>query len=400
MGLRNSFRNYLIRRLDTKGLMNDYINSTIRWNTKLVNDDSVLKSSDVNELMNDISTQIALAKPVLKDSEGNKIKHGYALDLLNHPNDYLTATEFMQLQTNALLLHGEVFPVYDGESLHLLDNIYSYLDDNLVEHYSLNGNELPSSLVEHVKKMGVRFDQGTGILDLAKSTLEGVMNAEETLTDKYKKGGLLAFLLKIDTVLNPGNKMQGEVIKHITSQLDDVSNKSVTKMIPLGKGYNVETLESPVEDDKVLNYLNVYKPDLGKFFGINVDTYQKLMVSDVEKAMMYLHNKTVKPILQNLAEHYTHLLLNGTGLHVEFELNTLDFVNYSTKTTIAYNNVRTGIWSPNDASEILGAPRSDDPLADERYISRDLVPLKDLPDVVKASLKGGDINDSTGNTKL
>lgn len=399
MGLRKSLRKYLIRRLGGTTTMSSRINDTIRWQSKMVGEDSILKSSDVNELLNDISTQIALAKPVVRDNEGNKVG-SEALKILRKPNDYLTETEFMQLLTNVLLLRGDLYVAYDGQQIHVLENIQSTLDENLIEHYTIGGQELPSSMIEHVKKMGIRTDKGTGILDLARDTLNGVMNAESTLNDKYIKGGLLAFLLKIDTVLSPNNTIQAEMVKHITDQLDKVSNGDETKMIPLGKGYNIETLESPVQDDSVLSYLNVYKPDLGKFFGINVDTYQKLMVDDVEKAMMYLQNKSVRPILQNLGEHLSNLLLEDSDrYHIEFEINSLDFVTYSTKTTIAYNNVRAAVWSPNDASEILGVPKSDDPLANERLISRDLVPLKNLPDIVEKTLKGGDIdgNNTTEN---
>ncbi|MEJ9121894.1 phage portal protein, partial [Bacillus thuringiensis] len=54
----------------------------------------------------------------------------------------------------------------------------------------------------------------------------------------------------------------------------------------------------PLDDEKTLAYLNVYKKDLGKFLGINVDTYTELIKEDIEKAMMYIHNKAVRPIMK------------------------------------------------------------------------------------------------------
>lgn len=54
-----------------------------------------------------------------------------------------------------------------------------------------------------MKNIGADHLKGKGILDLGKDTLEGVMSAEKTLTDKYKKGGLLAFLLKLNAHINP-----------------------------------------------------------------------------------------------------------------------------------------------------------------------------------------------------
>ena len=80
-------------------------------------------------------------------------------------------------------------------------------------------------------------------------------------------------------------------------------------MIPLGKGYSIDTLKSPLDDEKTLAYLNVYKKDLGKFLGINVDTYTELIKEDIEKAMMYIHNKAVRPIMKNFEDHLSLLFM-------------------------------------------------------------------------------------------
>ncbi len=46
--------------------------------------------------------------------------------------------------TNTYLLQGEVFPVLDGDQLHLASNVYTELDDRLIEHFKVNGEEIPS----------------------------------------------------------------------------------------------------------------------------------------------------------------------------------------------------------------------------------------------------------------
>ena len=119
--------------------------------------------------------------------------------------------------------------------------------------------------IYHIKNIGTNHLHGVGILDLGKNTLEGVLNAENVLTDKYRKGGLLAFLLKLDSHINPQNAAQSKLIKAILNQLESIDESRTVKLIPLGKGYTIETLESPINDEKILAYLNVYKKDLGKF---------------------------------------------------------------------------------------------------------------------------------------
>ncbi|RBS34053.1 hypothetical protein EB13_00572 [Enterococcus faecium] len=214
-------------------------------------------------------------------------------------------------------------------------------------------------------------------------------------------------MLKLDAHINPNNSAQTKIVKAILDQLEGTQNESdhSVKMIPLGKGYSIETLKSPVDDAAILNYLGVYKKDLGKFLGINVDTYQSLMKTDIEKAMMYLHNKAIKPILKNKSEHYTALFfMPNSGYRVEWKINILDFVPYSTKTNIGYNIVRTGITSPDNVAEMLGFPKQNTPETQAIYISNDLsrIGQKNATDdslpTNDQDLKGGEGNEEEGNS--
>ncbi|KRN01450.1 Portal protein [Levilactobacillus senmaizukei DSM 21775 = NBRC 103853] len=358
-----------------------------------------MKSSDVNELVNDISNQIAMAKPTVIGPDGEEVPNHAVLKLLKHPNEYQTGFEFSKLQVNTLLLRGEVFPAYLGNELHLVSDVSTDLNDRLVETYKVGGTNIPGSMIEHVKQVNTSALQGQGLAQLGKDTLEGVMSAEKVLTDKYAKGGLLAFLLKLDSHLNPANATQSQLVTAIKGQLEGLDNQDTVKMLTLGKGYEIDTLRSPVEDDKILAYLNVYKKDLGKYLGINVDTYQHMMENDVEKSMMYLHNKAVRPILQNLSEHYTQLLFSkDSGYHIEWKINILDFVPYSVKTNIGYNIVRTGITSPDNVAEMLGFEPQNTKESQAIYISNDLMNIGDKSATDNSlPTKGGDNDENTGN---
>lgn len=373
MGLRDWFSNTLYKQAQKRGWASDIYSSSIRYGGAYVNDEDILESSDVYELLQDISNQIMLAELIVVDQNGEKIKNHAALNILRNPNNYLTASEFIKLMTNTYLLQGEVFPVLDGNQIHLATNVYTELDDNLVEHFKINGSEIPPFMIRHVKNMGTNHINGVGLAELGKNTLEGVMNAEKVLTDKYKKGGLLAYLLKLDAHINPQNGAQSKLIKAILDQLESIDDSRSIKLIPLGKGYTIESMKSPIEDEKILAYLNVYKRDLGKFLGINVDTYQSLIKSDLEKAMMYVHNKAAKPIMKNFEDHLSLLFFGkNSNLRIKFKVNILDFVTYSTKTNIGYNIVRTGITSPDNVADMLGFPKQNTPETQAIYISNDL----------------------------
>lgn len=392
MGLRDKFSNYLYKQAEKRGWTEDIYSSSIRYSGRYINDESILESSDVYELMQDISNQIMLADFVVEDENGKEIKNHWALKTLENPNNYLTGSEFKKLMTNTYLLQGEVFPILDGNQIHLATNVYTELDDRLVEHFKIGGSEIPSFMIRHIKNIGTSHLNGVGLMKLGKETLEGVLSAEKVLTDKYKKGGLLAFLLELDAHINPQNAAQSKLIKAILDQLEQIDESRSVKMIPLGKGYKIDTLKSPIEDEKTLAYLNVYKKDLGKFLGINVDTYTALIKSDLEKAMMYLHNKAAKPIMRNFEDHLSLLFFGrDSKLRIKIKINILDFVSYSTKTNIGYNIVRTGITSPDNVAEMLGFPKQNTPETQAIYISNDLSKIGEKK-ATDDSLKGGDGN--------
>ncbi|MDT2470318.1 phage portal protein [Enterococcus avium] len=408
MKLKDRVSNAVYSFMEKRGALNDIYGRVSRYGMRYVSDDSIMESSDVYELVQDISNQVALAEPVVIGPDGKEVKNHHLLSILQKPNDYLTGFEFSKLETNTLLINGEVFPITDSDQLHLGYNIQTELDERLVEQFKMNGQTIPGPMIRHIKNVGVDALKGAGIIDLAKNTLEGVLSAENVLTDKYTKGGLLAFLLKLDAHINPNNSAQAKIVSKILDQLEDVQdeNSHSVKMIPLGKGYSIETLKSPVDDAAIMNYLGVYKKDLGKFLGINVETYQSLMKTDIEKAMMYLHNKAVKPILKNKSEHYSALFfMPNSGYKVEWKINILDFVPYSTKTNIGYNIVRTGITTPDNVAEMLGFPKQDIPATQTVYISNDLSDIgkKNATDnslTTEDDLKGGDKNGEKGNSDV
>lgn len=403
LGIRNKVSNYLLKQVEKRGWLED-ISSNIRMGSgfRMSTSDDALKSSDVFLLLQDISNQILMSKWRVVDENDNEVKGHRAAKAINNPNTYLTRSEFLKLLTNVFLLDGEVFPFYDIQSnqLHVVTGIQSELDERLQVSYKLNGTELDTNAVRHIKNIGVDHLKGSGITEFGRDTLEGVLSAEKVLTSKYQKGGLLAFLLRLDAHINPLNSAQSTLVNTILDQLEGIDESQTVKMIPLGKGYAIETLKSPIDDEKILAYLKAYKPDLGKFMGVDVEVYRTLMKSDVEKAMMYLHNKSVNPILTLFSEHLTALLIGtDSNLKVTADIDILDFVPYSTKTNIAFNLTRTMIATPDDSRKMLGFNALNTPESSKLYISKDLVSSDEISNATDDSLKGGETNAENGESE-
>ena len=122
MKLRDRFSNAVYGFLEKRGWIEDIYGNSTRYSQRYVNDSSIMESSDVYELVQDISNQVALAEPVVIGPDGEEVKNHFLLNILKKPNNYLTGFEFAKLETNTLLINGEAFPITDNDQLHLKRN--------------------------------------------------------------------------------------------------------------------------------------------------------------------------------------------------------------------------------------------------------------------------------------
>ncbi len=119
LGLRDRFSSFLFKQAEKRGLFEDIFNNTVRYGGRYTGDDNILESSDVYELLQDISNQMMLAEIVVEDKDGKEIKNDSVLKVLKNPNNYLKQSEFIKLMTNIYLLQGEVFPGLLARSCHI-----------------------------------------------------------------------------------------------------------------------------------------------------------------------------------------------------------------------------------------------------------------------------------------
>lgn len=389
MGIRSWIANKRTQRLNAK-----LFGSSILSGQVVLGDENVLSSSDVYHYLLAISNMFACARWEIEQEDGVNIADKTTLNSLNHPNGYLSGFEFKRLLVNVYLLNGETFVVKDNNQLHIIKGITPEITDQAIKVFKYNGETLYQNEVCQIKNIGLSNNYGYGLVDLAKNTLEGVLNAEKALTDKYKKGGLLAYLLKLDTHLSPKNTLQNQMVELIQDTLEEIPDEGKTVIIPLSKGYNIEGFESPVQDDKILSYLNIYKPELAKFLGFDPDAYNALLKVDLEKAAIYLKSFVVDPIIQNVCEHLTFLFFGAdSDKKISLNVDIKKYLTMSQKISNASSLVRTMVYTPDDARVDMGVERLSIEESTKLYASKDLVGLDELTDLNQSKMKEGD---STG----
>lgn len=363
-----------------------------------ISDENILNSSDVYHYMTAISNMVACGKWVIQDEKGIDMPNESALAMLNYPNGYLTGFEFKKLITNLYLIHGEVFIVNDVGDLHAIKGLEPYINKQAEKRFKYGDYSLTRNEVAQVKNVGLSNNEGIGLIDLTKETLEGVMNAEKALTDKYKKGGLLAYLLELDVHLSPKNTLQNEMVDAVQRKLGEIADEGKTVIIPLSKGYKIKGFESPVDDEKLLKYLAVYKPDLAKYFGFDPDVYSKILKDDLEEAAVYLKSFGVDPFIENLCEHLTYLLFGeNTSKKVTLQIDMNKYLTMTKKIKNVSGLIRTMAATPDDGRILLNLPAMNTEESTKLYASKDLIGLDELADLNKSKMgnkkKEGDDDD-------
>ncbi len=392
-GEKLGFMSWFSRKFNRRNKYNkhDLLGSSVLGGQFTLGDENILSSSDVYHYLLAISNMFACGRWEILDYNGLPSDDQSVLKGLNNPNGYLTGFEFKRLFVNIYLLQGEVFVIKAGNSLHLMKGVTAEITEQGRKIFKYNGEILYQNEVRQIKNIGLSNNNGYGLIDLARETLEGVMNAEKAITDKYKKGGLLAYLLQMETHLSPNNAVQNTMIRAIQGLLEEIPDEGKTVIIPLGKGYTIEGFESPVQDDKILSYLNVYKPELAKFLGFDPDAYNQLLKVDSEKAAVYLKAFVVDPIVQNICEHLTHLYFGDNyNKRINLNIDIKKYLTMSQKITNASNLVRTMIYTPDDARVDMDVERLNTKESTKLYASKDLVGLDELADLNKSKVEEGD----------
>lgn len=389
MGIRSWIAQKRNQRLNKK-----LFGSSILAGQVVLGDETILSSSDVYHYLLAISNMIACAKWEVEDEDGVNLIDDNVKKVLRKPNGYLTGFEFRRLLVNVYLLQGEAFVVKDNNQLHIMSGITPEITDQGIKVFKYDGYTLYQNEVCQIKNIGLSSNYGSGLMDLARNTLEGVMNAEKAITDKYKKGGLLAYLLKLDTHLSPKNTLQNQMVKLIQDTLEEIPDEGKTVIIPLSKGYNIEGFESPVQDEKILEYLNVYKPELAKFLGFDPDAYNALLKVDLEKAAIYLKSFVVDPIIQNICEHLTFLFYGAdSDKRINLNVDIKKYLTMSQKITNVQGLLRSMVYTPDDGRRDLNVDALNTDESTRLYASKDLVGLDDLAELNQSKMKEGD---STG----
>lgn len=304
---------------------------------------------------------------VIYDKETDQRKPGDST--LNHilgnrPNDQITAYDFIYKMVTHYYINNNAFAIIDRDGRNVkalypvnVKSMQFYTDPSENLYCSMllpDGKKfiLPYNDVIIIKRFfnekDLLGDDNTPIgstLQLAQTQNEGMQHA-------IKSGASLRGLLKYNQVLSP-------------ERLKDEKNRFVKDYMTMSNDGGIAALDAkfdyqPLKDEPVKvdrEQVEAVKDKIYSYLGIN-DKIVKSEYDENEWAAFY--ESTIEPLSVQLSQELTHKIFTpreqAFGNRINFSSNRLQFSSNETKTNIIKELMPYGIFTINQALEILNMP--------------------------------------------
>lgn len=296
----------------------------------------------------------------MKDKEHNlyKILHKY-------PNAWTNSTIFFSTLEKHRNHYGNAFALINRENRSAKPTSLQIIHPNKVRGYKIMGGELfyifhdhepiSSENVLHFKFISDDGVYGINPIKALLFELDNIFQGKTTLNKAYKNNLNIDKYLQ-SSISNFNAKNVKDNLEEWKSQYRGSNGTKETPILPSGWDLKAAPTSS-IQDAQILESLNFNKKDVAALYG--VPSYMIGMdVANISIEQMGLQFKT--NTLQYIARMYRQemerklLFDREHELSIEFNLDALVEVDYSTKVAGTINQVKAGLMTPNEANKILG----------------------------------------------
>jgi HK97 family phage portal protein len=339
------------------------------------------------------SLPICIYKVDLTTGKRTKI-HDHPLAILfnGKVNRWQTRIEFFETLTYQLVLLGNNYVVKQrndrGQLIGLLPLmtqqmqvelqtdgaiIYRYTDGSNVNIYS-------ADTIWHNKLFGNGV-MGLSPLGYARNSIGIGIAAEESVTKIYDNGGKPSGVLTIDKLLTAE---QREAIK---SNFSEMTEGSDHRLFVLEAGMKFQQVSLSPQDIELLASRKFQIEDIARFFGvpsvlINDTQTSTTWGSGIQQIVQGFYKLGLRPYLERYEASMKTWLLTPqerATMDIEFDFTALTLPMLEDRIKMYKDSVQGGIMTPKECRDKEGLPSKEGD--DQLYMQRQMVPLKDLPNI-------------------
>ena len=377
-----------------------------RNGTKVMDfDRNIARNETIYAAINIRSNAIASAPITLRREykKVNAVEHDIA-DLLERPNNFQTQFDFIKLIETIRCSKGAAYVIkeYDDllnvTSMWVMDSdfVTPVLDEETKELWYQVRQKQGETYIHSRHIMAFNYMTSNGYtpispLNVLKNTIEYDTEIKSVSISQMQNG------LNFKLAVTVGQALNEEKMKTYN---DMISNFKKTGILYLDKGKEAKTLNTDsFIDPHVFDVEKITKERVAMVFNIPLS---KLSSSNVdsgndEEDLMYLKD-TMLPTARMFEQTFNRGIVNDTlrysGYYIKFNLNGFARANMSKRGEFYQKGIRNGWFTLNDVRELEDLTPYDEPLADVPLISRDIIPLSEMPKLVES------LNKSNNNTPI
>lgn len=361
-------------------------------------DREIARNETIYSAINIRSNAIASAPITFRKNyeKVSALEHEIA-EVLERPNNFQTQFDFIKLIETIRCSKGAAYVIkeYDNmlnvKSMWVMDTNYvtPVIDEDTKELWYEVRQKQGDTYIHsrHIMQFNYMTSNGyTPIspLNVLLNTVNYDIEIKKLSLSQIQNG------LNFKLAVSIGSSIDDEKIKKYNST---ISNFKKTGILYLDKGKEAKTLNTDsFIDPHVFDVEKITKERVSMVFNMPLFklSYSGSNNENDEEDLIYLKD-TILPT----ARMYEQVLNKGlvsdqlrySGYYVKINLNGFARANMSKRGEFYQKGIRNGWFSLNDVRELEDLPPYDEPLANVPLISRDIIPLSEMPKLVDSLSK-------------
>lgn len=368
-------------------------------------DNNIARNETIYAAINIRSNAIASAPITFRKNyeRVDAISHEIA-ELLERPNNFQTQFDFIKLIETIRCSKGAAYVIkeYDSmlnvESMWVMDTDYvtPVLDEETKELWYQVRQKQGETYIHsrHIMQFNYMTSNGyTPIspLEVLKNTVNYDIEIKKLSLSQIQNGLSFKLAVQVGSNLNEGK---------LETYNEMLNNFKKTGILYLDKGKEAKTLNTDsFIDPHVFDVENITKERIAMVFNIPLSKLSAVNKSakEDEEDLAYLKD-TILPTARMYEQVFNKGLVADIfrykGYYIKINLNGFARANMSTRGEFYQKGIRNGWFTLNDVRELEDLPPYDEPLASEPMISRDVIPLSEMPKLVES------LNKTNNNTPI
>lgn len=362
-------------------------------------DRNIARNETIYAAINIRSNAIASAPITLRRDykRVNSLEHDIA-NLLERPNNFQTQFDFIKLIETIRCSKGAAYVIKEYDkmlnviSMWVMDSdfVTPVLDEETKELWYHVRQKQGETYIHSRHIMAFNYMTSNGYtpispLDVLKNTVDYDTEIKSLSISQMQNG------LNFKLAVTVGSNLSDDKIEKYN---DMISRFKKTGILFLDKGKEAKTLNTEsFIDPHVFEVEKITKERIAMVFNIPLS---KLSSSDTnsgkdEEDLMYLKD-TILPAARMYEQTFNRGLINDPlryeGYYIKSNLNGFARANMSKRGEFYQKGIRNGWFTLNDVRELEDLPPYKEQFANVPLISRDIIPLSEMPKLVEGLSKG------------